>query len=55
MSETVPIRLSDSASQLRINTSIQTITDTVSSLEANDLYHFSLKGDVAVLISPLIA
>ncbi len=44
MSETVPIRLSDSASQLRINTTIQTITDTVSSLSANDLYHFSLKG-----------
>ncbi|MGB3760369.1 MAG: S8 family serine peptidase [Rivularia sp. (in: cyanobacteria)] len=44
MSETVPIRLSDSASQLRINTTIQTITDTVSSLEANDLYRFSLKG-----------
>lgn len=44
MSETLPIRLSDSASQLRINTTIQTITDTVSSLEANDLYRFSLKG-----------
>ena len=44
MSETVPIKLSDSASQLRINTTIQTFTDTVSSFEANDLYRFSLKG-----------
>ena len=44
MSETVPIKLLDSASQLRINTTIQTITDTVSSFEANDLYSFSLKG-----------
>ena len=44
MSETVPIRLSDSPRQLRINTNIQTITDTVSSFEANDLYSFSLKG-----------
>jgi hypothetical protein len=44
MSETVPIRLSDSATQLRVNTSIQTITDTVNSFEANDLYSFSLKG-----------
>ena len=44
MSETVPIKLLDSASQLRINTTIQTITDTVNSFEANDLYRFSLKG-----------
>lgn len=44
MSETHPIKLSDSASQLRINTNIQTINDTVSSFEANDLYRFSLKG-----------
>ena len=44
MSETVPIRLTDSPRQLRINTNIQTITDTVSSFEANDLYSFSLKG-----------
>lgn len=44
MLETHPIRLSDSATELRINTSIQTITDTVSSFEANDLYRFSLKG-----------
>ncbi|MGB3641842.1 MAG: S8 family serine peptidase [Rivularia sp. (in: cyanobacteria)] len=44
MSETVPIKLSDSASQLRINTNIQTFDDTVSSFEANDLYRFSLEG-----------
>ncbi len=44
MSETPLIRLPDSADELRINTSIQTITDTVGSFEANDLYRFSLKG-----------
>lgn len=44
MSETALTRLSDSASQLRINTNIQTINNTVSSFEANDLYRFNLKG-----------
>ncbi len=44
MSETVPLRLSDSVSQVRINTDINSITDTVSSFEENDLYRFSLKG-----------
>lgn len=44
MSESVPRRFLDSATQLRINTNSQIITDTVSSLEANDLYSFSTQG-----------
>jgi serine protease len=44
MSETVPLRLSDSASQLRINTGINSIANAVSSFEENDLYRFNLKG-----------
>ncbi|MBF2016268.1 MAG: S8 family serine peptidase [Rivularia sp. T60_A2020_040] len=44
MSENAPRGYVDSATQFSINTSTQIFTDTVSSLEANDLYSFNLKG-----------
>jgi len=44
MPENAPKIFIDSATQLSINTSPQIFTDTVSSLEANDLYSFNLKG-----------
>ncbi|NJL78156.1 MAG: S8 family serine peptidase [Richelia sp. RM2_1_2] len=44
MSENAPRGYVDSATQFSINTSPQIFRDTVSSLEANDLYTFNLKG-----------
>jgi hypothetical protein len=44
MSESDPGRFTNSATQLSINTSHQVYTDTISSLEANDLYGFSIQG-----------
>lgn len=44
MAESVPIRYLDSAINLSINTVSNIVYDTVSSLEPNDLYSFSLEG-----------